>query len=372
MSEQPIKSLGLSQALHAYLVDHGTPPDEILCRARGRDPRTDRPALDHADPAGGGRAADLPRPPDRRAAGDRARDVHGLLRALHRPGSRRRGRAPLLRRRAGSGRTSGVPSGSAPASRSKIDLRLAPALETLASLPADRSFDLAFIDAVKTEYWSYLEKLLGLLRPGGLVVVDNVLWSGSVIDEAEQGARYPGDPRLQRPGRTGRALRPRDARGGGRPDAAARALGRVRTGANARQGASAASTASKSAGGATSARTSSTTSRFAWSIGRGARAIASTRFARRTRDPRRPDARNAPSTRGSGAGSPSRAATSTRVAPAKARTGVTCMRQRRPEGSDLDARRVMARHRQRQLDRHARDRSARPRWRDSASRRDDR
>ena len=45
---------------------------------------------------------------------------------------------------------------------------------------------MAFIDAVKTEYWSYLEKLLGLLRPGGLVVVDNVLWSGSVIDEANQ------------------------------------------------------------------------------------------------------------------------------------------------------------------------------------------
>lgn len=68
----------------------------------------------------------------------------------------------------------------------RIELRLAPALETLAKLPADRSFDLAFIDAVKTEYWSYLEKLLGLLRPGGLVVVDNVLWSGSVIDAANQ------------------------------------------------------------------------------------------------------------------------------------------------------------------------------------------
>ena len=67
----------------------------------------------------------------------------------------------------------------------KIELRLAPALETLDSLHASGgagTFDLAFIDADKTNYLGYYERALGLLRPGGLVVVDNTLWSGRVAD----------------------------------------------------------------------------------------------------------------------------------------------------------------------------------------------
>jgi len=65
----------------------------------------------------------------------------------------------------------------------KIDLRLAPALETLDSLLAaggGGSFDFAFIDADKTNYLGYYERALELLRPGGLVAVDNTLWSGRV------------------------------------------------------------------------------------------------------------------------------------------------------------------------------------------------
>jgi caffeoyl-CoA O-methyltransferase len=64
----------------------------------------------------------------------------------------------------------------------KIELRIAPALETLRGLPAAPPFDLAFIDADKTSYWSYLEELLRLLRPGGLILVDNVLWMGNVVN----------------------------------------------------------------------------------------------------------------------------------------------------------------------------------------------
>ena|SRR5271157_214822 len=67
----------------------------------------------------------------------------------------------------------------------KIELRLAPALETLDSLVAEGhagTFDLAFIDADKGNYANYYERSLLLLRPGGLIAVDNVLWHGRLAD----------------------------------------------------------------------------------------------------------------------------------------------------------------------------------------------
>lgn len=67
----------------------------------------------------------------------------------------------------------------------RIDLRIAPALETLDSLIADDgrdTFDFAFIDADKENYMAYYERCLELIRPGGVIAVDNVLWSGSVAD----------------------------------------------------------------------------------------------------------------------------------------------------------------------------------------------
>ena len=67
----------------------------------------------------------------------------------------------------------------------RIDLRLAPAIDTLDALIAAGdagTYDLAFIDADKTSYLAYYERALVLLRPGGLLMTDNTLWSGRVAD----------------------------------------------------------------------------------------------------------------------------------------------------------------------------------------------
>ena len=70
----------------------------------------------------------------------------------------------------------------------KIDLRIAPGLQTLDALIAageSGTFDFAFIDADKSNYDHYYERALVLVRQGGLVVIDNVLWHGAVIDPAK-------------------------------------------------------------------------------------------------------------------------------------------------------------------------------------------
>ena len=67
----------------------------------------------------------------------------------------------------------------------RIDLRLAPALETLAGLDGADPFDLAFIDADKQGYPRYWEECLRLVRPGGLVVIDNVLGFGHIASAPE-------------------------------------------------------------------------------------------------------------------------------------------------------------------------------------------
>lgn len=70
----------------------------------------------------------------------------------------------------------------------RITLRLAPAVDTLDALISEGradAFDMAFIDADKENYQNYFERCLTLVRPGGLIAVDNVLWNGRVIDPTD-------------------------------------------------------------------------------------------------------------------------------------------------------------------------------------------
>jgi caffeoyl-CoA O-methyltransferase len=67
----------------------------------------------------------------------------------------------------------------------RIELRLGPALDTLRALPPDEEFDFAFIDADKQGYLDYYEAVLARLRPGGLMMIDNVLRGGAVLDAGD-------------------------------------------------------------------------------------------------------------------------------------------------------------------------------------------
>jgi caffeoyl-CoA O-methyltransferase len=65
---------------------------------------------------------------------------------------------------------------------SRIDLRIAPALKTIAALDAGERFDLAFIDADKPAYPTYYEEIVTRLRPNGVILVDNTLQGGRIVD----------------------------------------------------------------------------------------------------------------------------------------------------------------------------------------------
>jgi caffeoyl-CoA O-methyltransferase len=204
------KSLGLEADLHHYLVEHGTPPDAIQQRLIEATRRLGSIAGMQIAPEQGAFMNVLTQLLGARKAIEvgtftgysalsiaRGLPADGLLVCCD-----------VSEEWTAIGRTFWEQAGVT----EKIDLRLAPALDTLASLSKNPSqagsFDLAFIDAVKTEYQEYLEHLHVLVRPGGAILVDNVLWGGSVIDSAKRDAnteairafndRLVGDERFDR------------------------------------------------------------------------------------------------------------------------------------------------------------------------------
>ena len=80
----------------------------------------------------------------------------------------------------------------------RIDLRIGPGIETLRALPPGEQFDLAFIDADKPGYPGYYEEILQRLRPGGLILLDNMLQGGRVLDADRRRRERHRDPRPER------------------------------------------------------------------------------------------------------------------------------------------------------------------------------
>ena len=177
----------LNDELHAYMVEHGARQDEVLRRVQEETEAMGDIAVMQiaARPGRVHDAADA----DRSARGRRSRSAP----------------SPATRR-------SASPAGSAPAGGScccelseeyaeiaarnfeaagvadRIEIRIGPALDTLRALPESEAFDITFIDADKASYPDYYEEALPRTRPGGLILLDNVLRNGTVVDPGLAGA----------------------------------------------------------------------------------------------------------------------------------------------------------------------------------------
>jgi len=188
MADGP-KSFHLSPEIHAYLVAHGTPPD------------ASQQALIEATKQQIGGLAIMQVAPEQGALLTLLTRLVGARNAIEIGTFTGYSALCIARGLPEDGRlvccdvsdewaSVGKPHWEAADVAGRIDLRIAPAAETLAVLKdeaaGERPYDLAFIDADKTGYDGYYEALLGLVRPGGLILVDNVLWGGSVIDTANQ------------------------------------------------------------------------------------------------------------------------------------------------------------------------------------------
>lgn len=176
------KSFHLSPEIHAYIVEHGTPPDEIQ-KALIEDTREKT----------GGRAI-MQIAPEQGAFMTQFLQVMGARRAIEIGTFTGYSALCIARGLPEEGELIccdvshewaevGKPYWHKAGVAHKIDLRIAPALETLRSLPREPGFDFAFIDADKTGYADYLEELVPRVRRNGVIAVDNVLWMGQVVNE---------------------------------------------------------------------------------------------------------------------------------------------------------------------------------------------
>ena len=176
----PPKSFHLSHEVHSYLVQHGTPPDEIQRALIEETQKLGGISMMQIAPEQGAFMTLLAR-----AIGTRRAVEVGtftgysalcIARAL--PDDGRLLCCDVSEEWTSIGQRYWEKAGLA----DRIDLRIAPALDTLRALPDTPELDFAFIDADKPAYIAYYEELVKRLRPGGLILADNVLWMGRVVD----------------------------------------------------------------------------------------------------------------------------------------------------------------------------------------------
>jgi len=181
MAEQP-KSFHLGPEIHQYIVAHGTPPDAVQQELIEETRKLGGISLMQIAPEQGAFMTLLAR-----AIGARRAIEVGtftgystlcLARGL--PTEGRVIACDVSQDWTAIARRYWEKAGVA----EKIDLRIGPAAETLRALPEEPVFDLAFIDADKPSYPVYYELILARLRNGGLILVDNVLWMGQVVNPA--------------------------------------------------------------------------------------------------------------------------------------------------------------------------------------------
>jgi caffeoyl-CoA O-methyltransferase len=176
----PPKDFHLSPAVHDYIVAHGTPPDEIQ-----------QGLIDATRELGG--ISIMQVAPEQGAFMTLFTRVIGARRAIEVGTFTGLSALCIARGLPDDGRliccdvndewaSVGKPYWEKAGVAGRIDLRIAPALETLRALPEEPTTDLAFIDADKPAYVDYFEALLPRMRPGGVILVDNVLWMGRVAD----------------------------------------------------------------------------------------------------------------------------------------------------------------------------------------------
>lgn len=180
------KSLGLGSDLHSYLVAHGTPPDPVLSRLI-----TDTEAM--------GEIARMQISPEQGALLTMLAKILGAHLIVEVGTFTGYSSVCLARGLAEGGRliccdvsteytARAVQAWKEAALDDRVDLRIAPAADTLRAMPSDPPIDFAFIDADKGGYAVYFEEIITRMRPGGVVAVDNVLWSGRVVDLSDTSA----------------------------------------------------------------------------------------------------------------------------------------------------------------------------------------
>lgn len=180
------KSLGLGSDLHSYLVAHGTPPDPVLSRLI-----TDSEAM--------GEIARMQISPEQGALLTMLAKILGAHLIVEVGTFTGYSSVCLARGLAEGGRliccdvsteytARAVQAWEEAALDDRVDLRIAPAADTLRAMPSDPPIDFAFIDADKGGYAVYFEEIITRMRPGGVVAVDNVLWSGRVVDPSDTSA----------------------------------------------------------------------------------------------------------------------------------------------------------------------------------------